>query len=67
MPDYVVRYGAMRLLGVFSPAGGREYRRGTKVIARTDRGLEAGEVLCEATPEAVGRLNDPAPGKSFEK
>ena len=63
MPDYVVRYGAMRFLGVFSTAGGREYRRGASVIARTDRGLEAGEVLCEATTEAVGRLKDPGGGQ----
>lgn len=63
MPDYVVRYGAMRFLGVFSPAGGRECCRGMKVIARTDRGLEAGEVLCEATPEAIGRINDPGAGQ----
>ena len=63
MPDYVVRYGAMRFLGVFSAAGGREYRRGISVIARTDRGLEAGEVLCEATAEALGRLKDPGSGQ----
>jgi cell fate regulator YaaT (PSP1 superfamily) len=53
----------MRLLGVFSTAAGREYRRGARVIARTDRGLEAGEVLCEATAEAVGRLKDPGGGQ----
>jgi cell fate regulator YaaT (PSP1 superfamily) len=63
MADYVVRYGAMRFLGVFSPAGGREYARGVRVIARTDRGLEAGEVLCEATPEAVGSMKDPGAGQ----
>lgn len=63
MADYVIRYGAMRLLGVFSPAGNREYRRGMHVIARTDRGLEAGEVLCEATPETLARLKDPGAGQ----
>jgi cell fate regulator YaaT (PSP1 superfamily) len=63
MPDYVVRYGAMRFLGVFSPAGGREYRRGARVIARTDRGLEAGDVLCEATAEATGHMKDPGAGQ----
>ena len=62
MSDYVVRYGAMRFLGVFS-ASEREYQRGTKVIARTDRGLEAGEVLCKATPEALGQLKDPGAGQ----
>jgi cell fate regulator YaaT (PSP1 superfamily) len=63
MADYVVRYGAMRLLGVFSTTAGREYRRGMRVIARTDRGLEAGEVLCEATGEVSGRLKDPGGGQ----
>jgi cell fate regulator YaaT (PSP1 superfamily) len=63
MADYVVRYGAMRFLGVFSPAGGRVYRRGASVVARTDRGLEIGEVLCEATAEALGHLKDPGAGQ----
>ncbi len=63
MPDYVVRYGAMRFLGVFSPAGGREYRRSASVIARTDRGLEVGEVLCKASPEALGQIEDPGAGQ----
>jgi cell fate regulator YaaT (PSP1 superfamily) len=63
MADYVVRYGAMRFLGVFSAAAGRECRRGMSVIARTDRGLEIGEVLCEATPEATGRIKDPGAGQ----
>ena len=63
MPDYVVRYGAMRLLGVFSAAAGREYRRGISVVARTDRGLEIGEVLCEATAEATNGMNDPGTGQ----
>jgi cell fate regulator YaaT (PSP1 superfamily) len=63
MSDYIVRYGAMRFLGVFSPAAGREYRRGTNVVARTDRGLEIGEVLCEATEEATRGINDPGAGQ----
>lgn len=63
MSDYVVRYGAMRLLGVFSPTGGWEYSRGTNVITRTDRGLETGEVLCEATPDALERMKDPGAGQ----
>lgn len=63
MPEYVVRYGAMRFLGVFSAAPGRECRRGMRVVARTDRGLEIGEVLCEATPEAVGGIKDPGAGQ----
>jgi len=63
MADYIVRYGAMRMLGVFSPTGGVDYRRGMKVIARTDRGLEAGDVLCDASPEALEHLRDPGSGQ----
>jgi cell fate regulator YaaT (PSP1 superfamily) len=48
MPNYIVRFGSMRLLGTFSPPGEQQFKRGTNVIVRTDRGLEAGQVLCEA-------------------
>jgi cell fate regulator YaaT (PSP1 superfamily) len=63
MSDYIVRYGAMRLLGVFSAAAGREFRRGMRVVARTDRGLEIGEILCDATEEAARGINDPGTGQ----
>jgi cell fate regulator YaaT (PSP1 superfamily) len=63
MSGYVVRYGLMRFLGVFTASDGRQYLRGVKVVARTDRGLEVGEVLCEATEEAAGRLSEPAAGQ----
>jgi hypothetical protein len=49
MPRYIVRHGVMRNLGVFSPRGRDTFVRGDQVIARTSRGLESGEVLCEAT------------------
>jgi len=62
MADLIVRYGAMRFLGVFTSPAESTFRHGTRVIVRTDRGLEAGEVLCEASPEAVGRLKDPGAG-----
>jgi cell fate regulator YaaT (PSP1 superfamily) len=61
MPRYVVRYGAMRLLGVFGTRGQDRFSRTAKVIARTSRGLEAGEVLCEATEE-VARSMEQQPG-----
>ncbi len=63
MPKYVVRYGAMRALGVLSTRGGDQFDRGSQVIARTNRGLEAGEVLCEATEEAVRHISDPTQGQ----
>ncbi len=57
----------MRFLGVFTAEGGLEYRRGDKVIARTDRGLEAGEVLCEADRYAVLYLTEPTEGQILRK
>ena len=63
MPKYIVRYGAMRSLGVFGVRSDQAMRRGMKVIARTGRGLEAGEVLCEATPDAVEQIRNPDNGQ----
>lgn len=53
----------MRTLGIFTPRGNEAFARGTRVIARTSRGLEAGEVLCEATPDAAEQLKDPDNGQ----
>jgi cell fate regulator YaaT (PSP1 superfamily) len=63
MSSYIVRYGAMRFLGVFGAPEKGEYQRGTGVIVRTDRGLDAGQILCEATEEAVERLKNPSEGQ----
>ncbi len=48
MPKYVVRFGAMRILGICDPPSDQPFARATRVILRTERGLEAGEILCEA-------------------
>jgi cell fate regulator YaaT (PSP1 superfamily) len=53
----------MRMLGVFTPSRNETLRRGTRVIARTERGLECGEVLCDATDEAVEKIQDPRRGQ----
>ncbi|MBN2474967.1 MAG: signal peptidase [Pirellulales bacterium] len=53
----------MRFLGVFKAAGGNDFRRAMKVVVRTDRGLEIGEVLCEADEHVVGGLKDPVEGQ----
>ncbi len=63
MAKYVVRYGAMRFLGVLTATGGRQYQRGAKVIARTDRGLEVAEVLCQSDDDVLKRMKDPAEGQ----
>jgi len=53
---YIVHYGAMRLLGVFSYTE-QVLRYGHRVIVRTPRGQEVGIVRCEATPETVAKLD----------
>jgi cell fate regulator YaaT (PSP1 superfamily) len=63
MPKYVVRTGVMRSLGVFSSSRDETYARGLAVVVRTDRGMETGEVLCEATEAAVSQLKDPGHGQ----
>lgn len=44
----------------------QEFSRGMRVIARTPRGLEAGDVLCEANDRAVEQLDEP-PGGSIQR
>ena len=63
MARYVIRYSSMRTLGVFSTRGRDEYARGMSVIARTNRGLETGFVLCEATDDALAHLDQPPTGQ----
>jgi cell fate regulator YaaT (PSP1 superfamily) len=60
-PRYIVRHGVMRFLGPFD-ARNVQYSRNTHVVARTERGLELGEVLCDATPRAVEYLSEPTGG-----
>jgi cell fate regulator YaaT (PSP1 superfamily) len=63
MPKYIVRHGVMRNLGIFAPRGRDVFARGDQVVARTSRGLESGEVLCEATDDAIAQLSDPKQGQ----
>jgi cell fate regulator YaaT (PSP1 superfamily) len=63
MPNtYIVRYGQMRFLGEYRDLDGREHPRGEKVIVRTDRGIEVGEVLCPATDRTAYFLENPFRG-----
>jgi cell fate regulator YaaT (PSP1 superfamily) len=64
MPNYVVRCGIMRTLHVMQAR--QEYRRGMRVVARTPRGLEAGEVLCEADQRVTAQMEDP-PGGTIQR
>lgn len=67
MPKFVVRYGSMRSLGIFSVRGGEKLGRGDAVIARTDRGLEAGEVLCVANEESSDHLQHAPHGQILRR
>jgi cell fate regulator YaaT (PSP1 superfamily) len=64
MSDYIVRYGSMRLLGAMSARSDAALLRGTKVIVRTSRGLEVGEVLCAAPAEPRTDEGTEAQGQS---
>lgn len=63
MSKYVVRYGVMRILGAFSAPEDRQYKRGAHVIIRTDRGLEAGELLCAAEDAVLAGLRSAGEGQ----
>ncbi len=60
---YIVRHGAMRFLGEFTPTGEATYQRGQDVLVQTERGQEVGAVLCESTPRAVQLLSEPTHGQ----
>jgi cell fate regulator YaaT (PSP1 superfamily) len=63
MPKYIVRYGAMRFLGIMQTRGEETFTRGAQVIARTDRGLECSVILTEATDETTKELKNPIQGQ----
>jgi cell fate regulator YaaT (PSP1 superfamily) len=52
--QYFVRVGLLGQVGRFAPADFAAYRRGARVVCRTARGIEAGEVLSEANSETPG-------------
>jgi cell fate regulator YaaT (PSP1 superfamily) len=60
---YVVRHGAMRHLGEFEPTPPAQYARNARVVVRSPRGLEVGEVLCEATERTHQLLSEPTQGQ----
>lgn len=60
---YIARHGAMRHLGEFEPRGDEQFRRGVRVVLQTDRGLEAGEVVCPASERSAQFLRDATRGQ----
>lgn len=64
MPErWIVRHGVMRFLGDFEPGEGVPCSRNSRVLARTERGLEVGDVLCQANPQALGMITEPTHGQ----
>ena len=59
---FVVRYGRMRFLGEFRGLEGQEHPRGQAVVVQSDRGVELGEVLAEATDRTAEFLDRPSRG-----
>ena len=59
----LARHGLTRLVGVFALPPGLTVERQSRVILRTERGLESGVVLCPATPDAVRAATDPTRGQ----
>jgi cell fate regulator YaaT (PSP1 superfamily) len=53
----------MRLMTVAITRGNEEYPRGARAIVRTSRGLEHGEILCEATEQTVAQMDNPGQGQ----
>jgi cell fate regulator YaaT (PSP1 superfamily) len=60
---YIVRHGVTRFLGEFEGFDEAPVPRGADVVVRSDRGHEVGQVLCEATPRALGLLGEPTHGR----
>jgi cell fate regulator YaaT (PSP1 superfamily) len=60
---YVVRYGRMRFLGEYSGLPGQDHPRGQKVVVRSDRGTELGDILCPASERTARFLPNPVQGE----
>ena len=60
---YVVRYGRMRFLGEYTGLPGQDHPRGQKVVVRSDRGTELGDILCPTSERTADFLPNPAQGE----
>jgi cell fate regulator YaaT (PSP1 superfamily) len=60
---YIVRYGAMKFLGEFQGLRDQSHPRDQKVVIRSDRGQELGEVLCPASDRSAKFLENPIRGE----
>jgi len=60
---YIVRYGQMRFLGEFAGLADQVHPRGEKVLLKSERGTELGEVLCASTDRTAKFLENPSRGE----
>src|SRR4051794_36411044 len=60
---YVVRYGRMRFLGEYTGLPDQDHPRGQKVVVRSDRGTELGDVLCSSSERVARFLPNPVQGE----
>jgi cell fate regulator YaaT (PSP1 superfamily) len=60
---YVVRYGRMRFLGEYTGLPDQDHPRGQRVVVRSDRGTELGEILCPVTDQTAKFIPNPAQGE----
>lgn len=66
-PSYVIRYGQMRTLGVFTCRRNETYQRGQEVIIRTKRGNEWGIILCPANARSLEFLDETDPAGRIQR
>jgi cell fate regulator YaaT (PSP1 superfamily) len=52
----------MRFLGEFFAPPGQSFRRGDRVLLRSDRGQEVGDVLCPSNPQVLSAVPEPTRG-----
>jgi cell fate regulator YaaT (PSP1 superfamily) len=60
---YVIRYGRMRFLGEYAGLPGQDHPRGQRVVVRSDRGTELGDVLCRASDRTTRFMPNPVHGE----
>ena len=62
---HLIRVGALAQVGRFTAVDLVRYPRGARVVVRTRRGLEIGEVIAPPTPAVPGAMND-VPGATAD-
>jgi hypothetical protein len=66
-PEYLVAFGSAGDFSRFRAVPPEAYERGDRVVVRTYRGLELGEVMCPATAAHAGYLSERARGELLRR